>query len=158
MDRADTSPPDVVNASTIMSPPALIDTPGVNSRCVPLSPLISPVTLMFVANRTTPRLGARKRLPWNPCDSLLVPTQNSPNPWGLYDMAGNADEWTCSVHKYSEYYNGNESICTNDFESSLAIRGGSWESHPVGMRSDLREDSISKSRKNHLGFRLAQDL
>ena len=81
-----------------------------------------------------------------------------PNPWGLYDMAGNADEWTCSVHKYSEYYNGNESICTNDFESSLAIRGGSWESHPVGMRSDLREDSISKSRKNHLGFRLAQDL
>jgi formylglycine-generating enzyme required for sulfatase activity len=48
-----------------------------------------------------------------------------PNPFGLYDMLGNALEWTCSV--YDADYGGAEKDCANKGSSGRrVIRGGSW--------------------------------
>ncbi len=78
------------------------------------------------------------------------------NGFGLYDMLGNAWEWTCSAYTESGY-NGVENTCTNDASSRLAVRGGSWGSGPAGVRSANRDRGEPTDRDDRLGFRLAQD-
>ena len=50
--------------------------------------------------------------------------KKQPNGFGLYDLSGNAWEWTCSA--YSEAYNGSEKTCANDAAAKRVVRGGSW--------------------------------
>jgi len=80
-----------------------------------------------------------------------------PNAWGLYDMAGNVEEWTCS--KYDENYGGAEMVCAirND-KGSRAIRGGSWGDIPQWVRSAKRDGYLPGSGGYNVGFRLAQDI
>jgi formylglycine-generating enzyme required for sulfatase activity len=82
------------------------------------------------------------------------------NGWGLYDMAGNVWEWTCSA--YAAFYDGKEQVCTrnNDAKPGPArvIRGGSWLPWPAGVRSAYRFWLSPSTRVDNLGFRLAQDL
>ena len=47
----------------------------------------------------------------------------APNPFGLYDTAGNVWEWTCS--EFEGKYAGKEQLCA-DGGSRFALRGGSW--------------------------------
>jgi formylglycine-generating enzyme required for sulfatase activity len=78
------------------------------------------------------------------------------NPFGLHDTAGNVWEWTCS--EYTGTYNGNETICNNNANDSAyrSLRGGSWGSFPLELRSAYRSGDGPSGRTNYLGFRLSR--
>ncbi|CAK0774762.1 hypothetical protein CCP3SC1_770002 [Gammaproteobacteria bacterium] len=80
-----------------------------------------------------------------------------PNDFGLYDMLGNAWEWTCS--EYSDPYNGSEQRCSgkNDASARRSLRGGSWFVTPARVRAAYRLWHTPVARTDYLGFRLAQD-
>jgi formylglycine-generating enzyme required for sulfatase activity len=76
------------------------------------------------------------------------------NPWGLYDMAGNVWEWTCSA--YSKGYNGSEQKCSNgNFNARHVLRGGAT-STPQQLRSANRYNDKPDYRFMYLGFRLSR--
>jgi len=78
------------------------------------------------------------------------------NPWGLYDVAGNVWEWTCSV--YGEDYGGAESECASKNDTgSRSLRGGSWYFGPRWVRAADRSGYAPDIRYGSIGFRLAQD-
>jgi formylglycine-generating enzyme required for sulfatase activity len=81
----------------------------------------------------------------------------APNPFGLYDTAGNVWEWTCS--KYSSSYNGSEKSCSSNGHASsnpLSLRGGSWGLVATWVRSANRNVWTPIYRFSDLGFRLAR--
>ena len=76
------------------------------------------------------------------------------NPWGLYDIHGNVEEWTRS--RFSEYPGGS----VVDYEgpdsgAERVSRGGSWDFGAPSMRSAIRHGSTPDLRFYNLGFRLA---
>ncbi|HEW98674.1 MAG: hypothetical protein DRR16_24035 [Candidatus Parabeggiatoa sp. nov. 3] len=80
------------------------------------------------------------------------------NPFGLYDTAGNVWEWTCS--EYENRYKGKEMKClsnnrAND-NSLFVLRGGSWLSDAVRMRSVDRGRSRRAVRFRYGGARLSR--
>ncbi|MGI9305450.1 MAG: SUMF1/EgtB/PvdO family nonheme iron enzyme [Gammaproteobacteria bacterium] len=79
----------------------------------------------------------------------------TPNNYGLYDMLGNAWEWTCSA--YDEGYGGGETRCaaTNE-QSARALRGGSLVNTAALVRSAYRNGDASGQRYFNVGFRLAR--
>mgnify|MGYP001009337106 CR=1 FL=1 len=80
-----------------------------------------------------------------------------PNGWKLNDMLGNVWEWTCSA--YAKEYDGSESKCSKkDTTDPLAVRGGSWDSKPAGVRSANRGRYDPAHRTRDQGFRLARSL
>ena len=82
------------------------------------------------------------------------------NRHGLYDMLGNVWEWTCS--KWVNPYNGSDEQCISKNRATSAsrvIRGGSWYSEPISVRSAVRTTGGAPGNRNHgVGFRLLQDL
>jgi formylglycine-generating enzyme required for sulfatase activity len=76
-----------------------------------------------------------------------------PNPFDLYDTAGNVWEWTCS--EYSSSYDGSEKSC-EEHVSLGVIRGGSWGAGPGVMRVTGRSRSSDGFRYDDVGFRLAR--
>jgi formylglycine-generating enzyme required for sulfatase activity len=70
-----------------------------------------------------------------------------PNPWGLYDMHGNAWEF-CSDY-FAPYPRGPATDPTGPADGEWrAIRGGSWFDAPALCRSALRM-GLDPARKNH---------
>ncbi|MBF0310489.1 MAG: SUMF1/EgtB/PvdO family nonheme iron enzyme [Magnetococcales bacterium] len=76
----------------------------------------------------------------------------SPN-LGLYDMAGNVWEWTCS--DYGPYSEKNYANCSKG-GSGRVDRGGSWYGGPAGVRSAYRFFYSPDYRGSLLGFRLSR--
>nr|VFJ87615.1 MAG: Formylglycine-generating enzyme, required for sulfatase activity, contains SUMF1/FGE domain [Candidatus Kentron sp. LFY] len=85
-----------------------------------------------------------------------------PNAFGLFDMVGNAWEWTADC--WHENYQGapvdgstwgeeNGGDC-----SGRVVRGGSWSSIPRSVRSAFRYRLTTLGASHNLGFRLARDL
>jgi formylglycine-generating enzyme required for sulfatase activity len=63
-----------------------------------------------------------------------------PNAWGLYDMHGNAAEWTRSAYK--------------DSTSEKTVRGGSWIDRPHRARSAYRGGYPAWQAVHDVGFRV----
>ena len=77
-----------------------------------------------------------------------------PNPWGLYDTAGNVWEWTCS--DWDSSYGGAEQRCSKGDGADRANRGGSWSRYPRNVRSAYRHNDTPGNRYSYLGFRLSR--
>lgn len=82
-----------------------------------------------------------------------------PNPWGLYDMIGNAWEW-CS--DYGGPYPPGDAVdptgpAQGDDKSSRVFRGGSWCYDPRLSRAAFRFAYAQSHRDPSSGFRCAVD-
>jgi len=75
-----------------------------------------------------------------------------PNPWGLYDMHGNAAEWTRSDYKPYPYNAGDG---RNDGGAGeKVLRGGSWHDRPFRATASYRLGYPAWQRVYHAGFRV----
>lgn len=82
-----------------------------------------------------------------------------PNGYGLYDMAGNAVEWTL------DYYDGNYYAISPDTNPQgpekgkfRVIRGGGWHSGPSCNRVYFRNALPGNFRDYNVGFRCVKDV
>jgi len=84
-----------------------------------------------------------------------------PNAFGLYDMLGNAAEWTqdCWNRDYGNADARSGAAANLSGECSLrAVRGGAWDEGPAGLRAAYRVGSPTTIRVYGRGFRVARDL
>ncbi|MCX7045050.1 MAG: formylglycine-generating enzyme family protein, partial [Candidatus Sumerlaeota bacterium] len=79
-----------------------------------------------------------------------------PNAWGLYDMHGNAGEWTLSLYRPYPYSDGDGRNAVTA-EGDHVARGGSWSDRPIRARSAFRLAYPSWQRVSNVGFRVMCD-
>jgi formylglycine-generating enzyme required for sulfatase activity len=80
-----------------------------------------------------------------------------PNAFDLYDMAGNAWQWTEDCW-HDRYYGApsDGSVWTGNCSSGRVLRGGAWNSGPRSLRAANREGLTGAS--STVGFRVARSL
>lgn len=85
-----------------------------------------------------------------------------PNDYGLYDMAGNVAEWTCSAFDESSYsfvhdlnpdYKYNAKPQDNPALKRKVIRGGSWKDIGFFLQCGQRSYEYQDTAKSYIGFR-----
>ncbi|MCU0455227.1 MAG: formylglycine-generating enzyme family protein [Bacteroidales bacterium] len=96
----------------------------------------------------------------NPRGRILGKTQPvgsyAPNPWGLYDMHGNASEWVSDY--YGLYEPGSQTDPKGPATGADRVRrGGSWWDNGARTRSAARVKWDPNKADKILGFRLASD-
>ena len=84
-----------------------------------------------------------------------------PNAFGLYDMLGNAWEWTADC--YHEFYDAkvptDGSAFVGDADcNSWSVRGGGWMTRPSRQRITFRGRDPNNAHYSYFGFRIARDL
>ncbi len=83
----------------------------------------------------------------------VAPGKYLPNAWGLFDMHGNAAEWTCS--DYKPYPLTGEAETLNNSNSTLkVVRGGSWRDLPKHSTASYRLAYLPYQRVYNVGFRV----
>jgi formylglycine-generating enzyme required for sulfatase activity len=82
-----------------------------------------------------------------------------PNPWGLYQVHGNVEEWTedCYHESYSGAPNNGSAWTTGDCGRRV-VRGGSWFYNAKSLRAALRSGFATGDRYNYTGFRVGRTL
>lgn len=82
----------------------------------------------------------------------------APNPFGLYDQAGNAMEWVadCYTAGYRGALDDGRPRLDGDCAARVA-RGGAFNRPSSSMRSHVRARFAPQSQLNLLGFRVARD-
>jgi len=78
--------------------------------------------------------------------------QKKPNGFGLFDMHGNAREWTCS--DYENYSKNNHLECSSNNNARKLLRGGWWYYNAFNCRSANRDGVTPDFRGNYVGFRV----
>jgi formylglycine-generating enzyme required for sulfatase activity len=81
----------------------------------------------------------------------------SENPFGLHDMLGNVQEWTCSEYQYK--YRGKEQRCVKKNRvnrTRLVLRGGSWDSRTTKITNSNRAKWSASTRYATVGFRVVR--
>ncbi|MCB1740002.1 MAG: SUMF1/EgtB/PvdO family nonheme iron enzyme [Gammaproteobacteria bacterium] len=81
--------------------------------------------------------------------------QFEPNSLGLYDMAGNQAEWTCSLYSI-QYGRRAERCAASDEVGPRVLRGGSWDFNPINLRAANRYFVRPDFRNDGVGFRVAR--
>lgn len=92
------------------------------------------------------------------------PVQAFPsNSFGLFDMAGNVEQWVADCHHYSfggDFPSNGEAwnfSCGNQAQTRV-LRGGSWSAEPAGLRVHARSSLPEASSRSTVGFRVARSL
>jgi formylglycine-generating enzyme required for sulfatase activity len=76
------------------------------------------------------------------------------NPWGLFDMHGNAEEWVFDW--YGPYEAGSQTDPVGRVAGDFKVaRGGAHSMHPVLLRSANRSAYLPEQRNEQIGFRVA---
>jgi formylglycine-generating enzyme required for sulfatase activity len=120
--------------------------------------------LANLADKNLRRTDHRVIPPWRPAiesinDGHRVSAPSGkfpPNAWGLYDMHGNAAEWTRSVYKPYPYKDDDG---RNVLKSSAkrTVRGGSWYDRPKQATSSFRLRYEAHQKVYNVGFRVVID-
>jgi formylglycine-generating enzyme required for sulfatase activity len=79
--------------------------------------------------------------------------QKQPNPWGLFDMLGNAYEWCADRHGPYGVGEATDPVGP-DSGRERVMRGGAWDSDPGYLRSACRYWNAPMSAHSLLGFRV----
>ena len=84
----------------------------------------------------------------------------SPNPFGLYNVHGNVWDWVedCWHENYTSAPTDGSAGTTGCSNNFRVLRGGSWISAPVNLRSAIRGRGSPDFRGNGIGLRLARTL
>jgi formylglycine-generating enzyme required for sulfatase activity len=93
-----------------------------------------------------------------------------PNPWGLFDMHGNAAEWTRTLYRPYPYRNDDgrniepaagaavySRPSTDPSALRLVVRGGSWYDRPERCRSAFRLSYRPYQKVFNVGFRVVAE-
>jgi formylglycine-generating enzyme required for sulfatase activity len=77
--------------------------------------------------------------------------KKKPNPWGLYDMIGNVDQWTLDQYDPNYYKQFTETV-TEPWNKSTkpypqVVRGGSWQDEADKLRSAWRRGSTASWKR-----------
>jgi formylglycine-generating enzyme required for sulfatase activity len=98
---------------------------------------------------------------WIPCvatvnDGSIISDnvgKYQPNAWGLFDMHGNAAEWTLTT--YAPYpYQADDGRNAGRPEGEKVVRGGSWYDRPIRARSSFRQSYPAWQKIFNVGFRV----
>ena len=81
------------------------------------------------------------------------------NPWGLYDVYGNAWEWVqdCWNERYDKSRADGQARQSGDCARRV-FRGGGWGDIPRFARSGIRNRTAAHKAKDDIGFRLVVEL
>ena len=83
----------------------------------------------------------------------------APNSFGLYDMHGNAWEWTGDLYDENYYAKSPVDDPTGPKEGNVYVRrGGSWQTWALYLRSSYRNWNSPQTRYTLVGMRLLMEL
>ena len=83
-------------------------------------------------------------------------TKDAKSSNGIYDMAGNAEEWVSTrFFYYSDLFQGGVPLPVGD---QRTVRGGSWKTSRKLVRSTYRRGVNPQYSSNSIGFRCAKDV